>query len=41
MAMASEGEEKKGFSLKEVSQHVVQEDCWMVIHGKVNLWFPV
>lgn len=36
VAMASEGEEKKVFSLKEVAQHVVQEDCWMVIHGKVS-----
>ncbi|CAK9869535.1 unnamed protein product [Sphagnum jensenii] len=28
-------EEKKTFDLKEVAQHKAQDDCWMVIHGKV------
>ena len=35
-AMASDGEEKKAFSLQEVGQHVTLDDCWMVIHGKVS-----
>lgn len=36
VAMASDGEQAKVFTLQEVAQHVVQEDCWMVIHGKVS-----
>ncbi|CAM6018888.1 unnamed protein product [Sphagnum balticum] len=28
-------EEKKTFDLKEVAEHKAQDDCWMVIHGKV------
>ncbi|XP_073386398.1 cytochrome b5 isoform X2 [Physcomitrium patens] len=32
--MASDGVPKV-FSLKEVEQHVAQDDCWMIIHGKV------
>ncbi|KAG0608743.1 hypothetical protein M758_8G128800 [Ceratodon purpureus] len=34
--MASEGEDqKKVYTLEEVGQHVAQDDCWMVINGKV------
>jgi cytochrome b involved in lipid metabolism len=33
------GEEKKSFDLKEVAQHKAQDDCWMVIHGKVKKLF--
>lgn len=34
--MASDGEETKLFSLAEVGQHVAQDDCWLVINGKVK-----
>jgi hypothetical protein len=34
-------EEKKTFDLKEVAQHKAQDDCWMVIHGKVKKAFQV
>lgn len=36
--MASDGVPKV-FSLKEVEQHVAQDDCWMIIHGKVRFCF--
>jgi hypothetical protein len=40
-AVASMEEEKKTFDLKEVAQHKAQDDCWMVIHGKVKKAFQV
>lgn len=38
-AVASMEEEKKIFDLKEVAEHKAQDDCWMVIHGKVKKLF--
>lgn len=29
-------EAKKTFTIQEVSQHTAQDDCWMVIDGKVG-----
>lgn len=40
-AVASMEVEKKTFDLKEVAQHKAQDDCWMVIHGKVKKAFQV
>lgn len=31
--------EKVVFSLKEVGEHTAQDDCWMVIEGKVGHGF--
>ena len=31
----------KMYSLTEVKQHNTEEDCWIVVHGKVgHFWLP-